>query len=326
MKTRNAVPVVAAGSRLFATAGARASARFHLQTADLVEDALSARAVKRRDRRAPLLAGLAALVLAGAPLLLHAQLVADGGTTNVTTGINLLPADLVVGTNAGNTTLNILGPNGAVTNATGIIGFNAGAANNRAIISGPGSLWTNSQTLTIGRYGSFNTLLITNGGRVANSYGDIGYAYSATSNLVTVTGTNSLWTNSAELYVGDDGSANGLFISNGGTVANSFGIIGFTDGVTNNQVTVTGPGSLWTNSAELHVSRSGSGSQLVVSNGGSLLVTSLGSGTLDVRRGTNVLNAGLIEADRLLLTNGAQSVFTFNGGTLRTPGGTIDNL
>ena len=41
------------------------------------------------------------------------------------------------------------------------------------------------------------------------------------------------------------------------------------------------------------------------------------SAALDIRRGTNVFNAGLIQADQLLMTNVAGR-FTFNGGTLVT--------
>jgi hypothetical protein len=45
---------------------------------------------------------------------------------------------------------------------------------------------------------------------------------------------------------------------------------------------------------------------------------------LDLRRGTNVLNAGLIDLTRLLLTN-ALGFFEFNGGTLRTTSTTNSN-
>ena len=46
--------------------------------------------------------------------------------------------------------------------------------------------------------------------------------------------------------------------------------------------------------------------------------------SLDVRRGTNVLNAGLIDVGQLLLTN-TQGVFEFKGGTLVTRGAVISN-
>src|SRR6185503_2481889 len=63
----------------------------------------------------------------------------------------------------------------------------------------------------------------------------------------------------------------------------------------------------------------------LIVDGGTLRVTNvLLNGTLDVRRGTNVLNAGLVEADRLLVTN-ALGLFELNGGTLHTAGTTINN-
>ena len=47
-------------------------------------------------------------------------------------------------------------------------------ANNQATVAGPNSVWSSSGDLNIGYFGSFNTLLVTNGGRVANSFGYIG--------------------------------------------------------------------------------------------------------------------------------------------------------
>ena len=60
--------------------------------------------------------------------------------------------------------------------------------------------------------------------------------------------------------------------------------------------------------------------------GGSVVVTNdTGTAVFETLRGTNVFNAGLIETDQLLLTNGGLSRFEFNGGTLITRGGTISN-
>src|SRR5437879_9630515 len=101
---------------------------------------------------------------------------------------------------------------------------------------------------------------------------------------------------------------------------------------------------------DLTVGVGGSGSQLVVSNsgtvaagtnvilgffpaisssnrltvdGGTLRATNvLGTGVLDVRRGTNVLNAGLIDVDRLVITNKGTNVVRTgfgNSGTITIP-------
>src|SRR5215469_13659911 len=69
------------------------------------------------------------LLLLLAPAALHAQLVPDGGNTNITIGINV-PGSLTVGTNGGNTTVNIIGPGGALTNSACTVGLNASSTNN----------------------------------------------------------------------------------------------------------------------------------------------------------------------------------------------------
>jgi hypothetical protein len=60
----------------------------------------------------------------------------------------------------------------------------------------------------------------------------------------------------------------------------------------------------------------GSTANRVLIDGGQLRATNIsGTATFDLRRGTNVLNAGLMDVDQLLLTN-ITGVLEFNGGTL----------
>ena len=87
-----------------------------------------------------------------------------------------------------------------------------------SLVTGSGSLWSNSGNLIIGNLGSFNQLTITNGGRVINANGYIGNSATANSNLVLVTGSGSLWLNTGDLYVGTQGVSNQLVIADGGTV------------------------------------------------------------------------------------------------------------
>ena len=109
--------------------------------------------------------------------------------------------------------------------------------------------------------------------------------------MATVTGAGSLWSNAFDLYVGINGSGSQLLASNGGTVQAANGYLGSFAGSLNNRLTV---------------------------DGGALLVTNpFGPAVLDIRRGTNVLNAGQITADNLLLTNNT-GVLELNGGTLVT--------
>ncbi len=231
--------------------------------------------MKRRERRAPLsAAALTLLPLAVACFNLNAALlVTDGGTTNRTTGISLLPADLVVGTNAGNTTVNILGPNGAVSNASGHIGFNASSSTNKVTVQNSGAVWNNTGWLYVGNSGSRNSLIVSNAGKAFSSGGVIGSGGS--NNQAIVTGSGSSWNiTSFELDIGGAGSGNALLIANGGAVTNGIGSIGYQSGANSNQVTVTDSGSVWKLNDELSVGEVGAGNTLVVTNGGVVSGTS----------------------------------------------------
>jgi len=220
------------------------------------------------------------------------------------------------------------------------------ASNNSAVVTGPGSSWSVRSELTVGWGGSNNRLEVSNGGQVGDDIGNVGI--SGSGNQALVTGANSIWSNRF-FSVGGPGAGNQLVVSNGGWLLSALGNIGYNEG-TNNLVVVTGADSTWSNRADLLVGRNGSWSQLVVSNagtavtsnlfvgsnapstnnrltvdGGTLRVTNASAmGVLDIRRGTNVLNAGLIEADQLLVTN-TLGMFEFNGGVLSVKNSTVNN-
>ncbi len=322
--------------------------------------------------------------------------VSGAGTVWTNTGV------LLVGFSSVGNQLTITN-GGQVFNASGFVGYNAGADNNAATVSGSGSVWSNNN-VTIGVYGAGNQLTITDSGRVVNAEGHVGRYASATNNAVTVTGSSSVWTVTGPIQVGQYGDGTQLTISNGGRVVSTFGQLAFyggsnnaisvsgtgslwsvgrdlnvgyygyenqmtiTDGgiVTvardgyvghdasgsNNTVTVSGSGALWSIATNLYVGFSGSGNSLTLTNsgavtvggsayvgynsgannnqitlaGGSLSVTNAGgTGTLDVRRGTLTLNSGTITVDQFRATNSASSVVNFNGGLLRSGGTTVSN-
>jgi len=213
---------------------------------------------------------------------------------------------------------------GIVFNATGYVGYYSN--NNTVVVTGPGSVWNNSSTLHIGYYGSVNRLTITNGGTVYNTDGYIGYESNANNNAVLVTGPGSVWNNSGDLNVGYFGSGNTLTIANSGIVFNATGYIGYYSSATNNAVTVTGTGSVWNNSDSLYVGYDGFDSRLIITNGGTLIVTN-GSGStavLDVRGGTLTLSGGIAILDNLVVTN-ATGTLGFKSGTLVSRNTTINN-
>jgi len=254
--------------------------------------------------------------------------------------------DLVIG-RFGSSNQMIVSNGALVVNSNGIMGFSVLSSNNLALVTGAGSWWTNRYELRVGESGSGNQLVVTNGGAVVSVLGNVGFNAGSSNNAALVTGSGSVWSTS-ELDVGTFGSSNRLVVSSGGRVDNDYGYIGASGH--NNEVLVTDPGSLLSNRFDLAVGFFGDANRLVVSNsgtvfgngeivagfdssstanrivvdGGILRANNPTNGVLDIRRGTNVLNAGLIEVNRLLLAN-ALGKFEFNGGTLITHGAFVNN-
>jgi len=236
---------------------------------------------------------------------------------------------------------------GAMRSSDTSLGENASSTNNLVLILGTNSVWTNTGPLRIGADGKNNQLLIENGARLQSFVTYIGFGVSSSSNRAVVNGSS--WNASANLNVGHSGTGNRFVVMNGGRMRNTSANIGANPSASNNLALVTGPGSSWTNLDELQVGVRGSGNQLIVSNaglvftegvvvgseatstnnrsivdGGTLLARDAGAGALDIRRGTHVLNAGLIDVDLLLLTN-VGGFFEFNGGTLSAMNSRVSN-
>ncbi|RKX40573.1 MAG: hypothetical protein DRP64_12460 [Verrucomicrobia bacterium] len=163
------------------------------------------------------------------------------GTTNLTVG----------GTTGGNAMFIVR--NGFVQNARGYVGVDSGSTDNKVYVMGMGAVWSNSLFLTVGEYGSNNYLSITQGGRVQNTWGSIGYQSSASSNTVSIYDEGSSWINSSVLRVGAYGSGNRLGIWSDGRVQNTEAYIGEHSGADNNGVMVDGQDAEWNNTGILYV-------------------------------------------------------------------------
>ena len=150
----------------------------------------------------------------------------------------------------------------------GILGLNSDSSNNRAMITGGGSVWNCAERVFVGFNGPVNSMIISNGGRVIDTDGFVGGNPGSGSNSALVTGTNTIWTNSGDLYVGDFSVGNSLTIANGGRVFDGNGFLGRNPGSDSNSVLVVGAGSIWTNNADMYVGCFGTGNSLVISNGG----------------------------------------------------------
>ena len=101
----------------------------------------------------------------------RAQIVNDGATVTLNQVTNTISGGITVGTN-GPFTLLILTNGTLLTNSgTGTIGLNAGASSNTVKVTSANTRWLMSSDLSVGNVGSFNHLVITNGGLVQNGFG-----------------------------------------------------------------------------------------------------------------------------------------------------------
>ncbi|MCY2952967.1 MAG: hypothetical protein NTU53_13475 [Planctomycetota bacterium] len=206
---------------------------------------------------------------------------------------------------AGTGELRITG-GGSVFSTGAYVGRDSGTVT----VTGAGSTWIDTGNLKVGSGAGTSpgtgTLNITAGasvsnhdGRLANMAGSSGY--------VTVDGPTSLWTNAADLFVGDRGYGN-LTIANGGGVRSNGGFLGFT-AASRGVVTVDGEGSAWITSAPVYIAGNTTGpagrGDVTIKNGGTLRspspVTIWSPGSVS-------LYAGTIDAPTLIV-NGTLSIY-----------------
>ena len=241
---------------------------------------------------------------------------------------------LVVGADGSGNNLTISNSGKVFNSSMGIIGGNASStpsSNNTVLVTGAGSVWSNSSTLYVGCYGSVNSLTIASGGTVFNADGYIGNYSTADNNSVIVTGAGSVWSNSGVLHVGYSGSGNSLTITNSGTVYSAGGYIGNNSGANNNAVTVTGTGSVWNDSGDLYVGNSGAGNTLTITNGGQVLNNNgyIGYNTSASNNSVLVTGAGSVWSNSGNLYvgyNGSSNTLTnANGGQVTSGSGSIGN-
>jgi len=212
---------------------------------------------------------------------------------------------------------------GAVVSCFGMrLGDETNSANNVLTVDGSNSYLNLTLLFNVGGYGSNNTVNITNGGRIdctsaSSRMGNLGP--SSANNAVVIDGTNSVWNALGGYTVGQNSSGNRVTIRNGGlwntgssdfiVGVNSYAVtIGNNASLANNNVvTVQGPGSHWVNYDALNLGNSGSGNQLIVTNGGAV----------DGLAPTNMIvgssSASLFATNNALIVTGVGSYLNFNG-------------
>jgi T5SS/PEP-CTERM-associated repeat protein/autotransporter-associated beta strand protein len=166
--------------------------------------------------------------------------------------------------------------------ASTTIGSLPGDSFNSVVVSG-GSTFSNASGFVIGNLddANNNSMTVSGASTLTGNNDRIGWGFfsGSFSNTLTITDSNTLYTNAGFLHVGEAGGKNMLIVSNGavalvmGADNNNAGTtIGYDNGDAGNSIVVTGQGSTLTNGFDLYVGYGGSGNSLIVSNGGSVSV------------------------------------------------------
>lgn len=205
-----------------------------------------------------------------------------------------------------------------ITSHHNYIGYNPNSTG-EATVTGANSTWTNSGVLYTG-YNGDGTLNILDGGKVTS----VGISYNAfganTTSNITINGTDSSWTNSGELRVGQSGNAT-ISIEAGGALSNTHGYLGLNPNASGT-VTVTGTDSTWTNTGNFQVGSSGDGT-LLVEAGGKVSNT----GVAYIGTGSTSTGIATINGTNSSWTNGSTLYVGYSGdGTLLVEdGATVSN-
>ena len=227
------------------------------------------------------------------------------------------------------------------------------SSNNSATITGAGSVWNNTATLTVGNGGSGNTLTITNGGEVI--VGNL-LAISArrrSNNSINISSGQLIVSNgtinvdaaagrSAQLNISGGTvlamqllatNANGVINFNGGTLVSQSTTISngqdFNIGKTGGNATFIANGGTHSFQDDLYIGNSSSANQFVISNTATVVNNNgyLGYNTGTSNNSVTVTDAWLgLEQQRptgsWLLRIGDRLTIT-NGGTMYSAGGII---
>lgn len=165
--------------------------------------------------------------------------------------------------------------NGAQGYGAAVIGAGSGSDSNALTVTGSGSAWSGS-SFEIGQTGSWNRLVIADGGAVQTVTVLVGRAEGAIGNSIEVSGAGSRLAvgggGEFNLIIGEDGDRSELVISDGGQVAANMAFVGYEAGADSNRVTVSGTGSVWSNN-QVSIGENGSYNQLIITNGGRVVAT-----------------------------------------------------
>jgi T5SS/PEP-CTERM-associated repeat protein len=208
-----------------------------------------------------------------------------------------------------------------------LIGLRTTSSNNLLLITGTGSRLNNNipSGVVVGYGAPSNRLIISNGGAVDGTGSVIvGAQTNSSNNFVHVSGVGSS-INAGGVTVGSREPGNSLIIDEGAAVRTQSGSIGTSAFSSNNIVTVSGEGSIWSNSSTFSVGV-GSGNAVAISNGGTLVSS---NGWISSAAGSSN-NAVLVFGNGSIWTNvskvtvggaGSGTLTIANGGIVAAPAG-----
>ena len=227
------------------------------------------------------------------------NLAGSSGTANVD-GLNSqwnISGKLMVG-NQGPGSLNITSA-GQVSSRGATFGSLAGITGNVSV-SGTNSKWTNTGDVVFGDHGAA-TISISAGGQIQSSRDSILSNQTDGTATATVSGANSRWGTTRNLWVGKSNAAS-LRIEAGGTVAAESTIVGG-GGASPSVVVVTGSGSTLSNTGALNIGLSKSAS-LTIDSGAHVSAINSNLGISDMSMGTATITGATSTWDSGLLNVG----------------------
>ena len=192
---------------------------------------------------------------------------------------------------------------GGGTNGT-VVGFGAGSSNNSVLVTGSGSLWTNSGVLYVGVAGSSNSLTIADGGTVAASGITIAASNTSSGTLnFGRFGTNDAAGTISALTIAFGAGAGAINFNQSNSTAVSAAISG------NGSVNQLGSGTTTLSGSNTYTGAT------TVSAGTLLVDGQIGLSDVSVLSGAAIGGAGTLGGS-LSLAAGAQFVFSLNGALM----------
>jgi T5SS/PEP-CTERM-associated repeat protein len=236
-------------------------------------------------------------ISAGGTVVDYSGYVGQGGSGNsaVLTGAGSLWSNanaFTVGVSGSNNSL-VVSSGASLIDSLGIIG-DQGGGSNTVLLTGSGSSWSNSGSLTVGNLSSGNSLVVTNGAKLVES--DLYVGNQGGNNTLTVDGgSGTYWSNNGTIAVGISGNGNTLTLQGSGTVTGVTQLLIGNNG-TSNSVVISGNSSMRTTNSYLEIGQNGTGNSLTVSNNSKLTGVSTinlgnsGSGNTLTLAGGSLLN------------------------------------